>query len=312
MIKIYFFITLLGTTFLCSSARSQNPGNSLPHISVRNLGQNINSKETDFGAYEVSDGLSMFFVSRRKSSSSNPDNFWRVKRTSRDSAWSIPEFFTALNNGRSVGGMTMDDSGRIYFATNSGSSEINDMNIWEARIEGKTLNMNMLPKHVNTIKWESQPSVTSNGKDLYFASNRAAYGRRTEVDIFVTHRNADNNWSMPEELGPQINLGSYNGTPFISPDGQFLFFTSNGGSDSHHKIYMTARTGAGDKDWSAATLLPSEINSEEDDMFPMIASDGKTIYFSSNRTGGFGDFDMYQAYLPPDIQAMIAKSFMKN
>lgn len=71
---------------------------------------------------------------------------------------------------------------------------------------------------------------------------------------------------------------------------------------------MSERIGPKSTDWSNAVLLPPGINSEKDDSFPMIASDGKTIYFTSNREEGKG-FEIYEATLPLDIQNKIYHSF---
>jgi len=70
---------------------------------------------------------------------------------------------------------------------------------------------------------------------------------------------------------------------------------------------MAERTGPKYTDWSMPVLLPPGINSTFDELFPMVASDGKTIYFSSNRDAN--GFDIYEATLPYDIQSKIFHSF---
>ena len=308
------FIAILSIAFWEGSSSAQDSVHSTKNpeqIIVRNLGPNVNSKAEDFGAYLFSNGLTMYFVSRRQPSSrSNQDQFWVVKRKNRDSAWGEPIFLKALNNESAVGGITVDDSSKIYFATNYKTTTQNDVNIWEGTIENKTLNIKSLPSPVNTERWESQPSVTGDGKQLYFASNRDhQIGTNGRVEIFITHKNSEGKWSEPKNVGLHINLGTYNGTPFISSDNNILFFTSSINLGSKKKIYISSRIGPKDDDWSEAQLLPGEINSDGDNLFPMIANDGKTIYFSSNRSGGFGGFDIYEATLPEDIQAKIFHSF---
>ena len=89
-----------------------------------------------------------------------------------------------------------------------------------------------------------------------------------------------------------------------------MFFTATEkkGAEFFRHIYMSERSGPKDDDWSKPVRLPAPINSEKDEMFPMIASDGKTIYFSSTRNDGKG-FDIYEATLPEDIQSKIFHSF---
>ena len=100
-------------------------------------------------------------------------------------------------------------------------------------------------------------------------------------------------------------------SPFISPDGHFLFFsaTEKKGNDEHRHIYMSERLDPDtDDNWSEPIRLPAPINSEKDEMFPMVANDGTTIYFSSTRNDGKG-FDIYEATLPEDVQNKIFHSF---
>lgn len=310
---IRFCILIASFSFLRESSFAKNQMDSTRasnEVIAHNLGPNVNLKAEDFGAYLFGNGLTMYFVSRRTSSGSHLDRFWVVKRKTRNSAWEKAEYSMSLNNEYVVGGLTIDDSGKIYYATNYQTTEHNDVNIWEGTIENKTLNIKALPSPVKTERWESQPSVTGNGKDLYFASNRDHQkGSNGRVEIFVTHKNLEGKWSEPKDLGPQINFGTYNGTPFISPDNNILFFTCSKKLDSKKKIYMALHAGPNDDDWSEAISLPGEINSDGDNIFPMIASDGKTMYFSSNRSGGYGEFDIYEATLPEDIQNKIFHSF---
>ena len=308
--RIHCFIVIAVMGFLGKSAYSQGTTNSA-HNAVAHKVPNINSKADDYGAYVTRNGLTMYFASNRFSGKTH---IYVTKRKALDAAWSEPEYCKVTNNLQDyIGGISLDDIGRFYFATNRETRIPNDMNIWEGFGLDSTPTIRALPQPVNTIKWESQPSVTKDGTDLYFVSNRQSPAGSMEmlVDIFVSHLNSDGSWTDPQNLGPQINIGIYNGTPFISPDGRFLFFTSKEkkGVDIKRKIYMSEHIGPKNTDWSKPILLPSSINSDKDDMFPMIAADGKTIYFTSNRDGGSG-LDIYETTLPPDIQAKIANSFI--
>ncbi len=305
--KTYFYIPMSFLMWVFLSALSvfaQSHESVGGATRVHNLGSQVNSKAEDYGGYII-DNEMLYFVSRRKSEKN--DHFWMTKKGSADSLWSEPELIKPLNNERSAGGLTIDNSGKIYFATDNKTNLPNDINIWEGKIEGKILNIMMLPSPVNTTKWESQPSVTADGENLFFASNRQSMSGK-QVHLFVAHKENDSSWSVPHDLGANVNFGEYNATPFISPDGNFLFFCSNG-KTRNLEIYFSTRTGFNDDEWSKAIALPLDINSDADNMFPMIAGDGKTIYFSSNREGGSGGFDIYVSTLPNTIQEMLRKSF---
>ncbi|MDP4218934.1 MAG: hypothetical protein Q8896_00710 [Bacteroidota bacterium] len=308
MNKPFITIALIaGIVFFVKPAYSRHPVDSTAKahtVVVHNLGSRINSTAEDFGPYLV--GKSMMF-SRQPSASSKFDQFWVTKRKSQDSGWGKPEYVNSLNNKYAVGSLSMDDSGKIYFASNN---QTDDVNIWVGTIKDRTMHCKPLPSPVNSEYWECEPSVSANGRDLYFASNHEHPGMSGKrVDIFITHRIPGGGWTQPQNLGPHINFGNYNATPFITPDGSVLFFSSDGKTDSKKKIYMAMKTGPNDQDWSDPILLPSDINAEGgDNMYPMIAPDGKTFYFSSNRPGGYGGLDLYQATLPQAIQNMLAHS----
>ena len=79
---------------------------------------------------------------------------------------------------------------------------------------------------INTDQWESQPCLSPDKRDLYFASRRS--GGLGGSDIYVSHLQTNGTWSDPENLGPAINTSGDEQCPFIHADNQTLFFTSNG------------------------------------------------------------------------------------
>ncbi len=309
---ILFFIAFTFVFFLSEASFSQDPFDPVKAsiVGIARKVPNINSKVDDYGAYIKRNGLTMYFATNR---SSGKTHIYMTKRIALDSAWTEPEYCKVTNNPQDfVGSITFDNIGRFYFASNRETHIGGDINIWQGFGLDSIPTIRVLPSPVNSIKWESQPSITQNGVDMYFASNKQSPMGSLEmlVDIYVSHQSSDGTWSEPQNLGSRINIGIYNGTPFISPDGRFLFYSSKEkkGVDIKRKIYMSEHIGSRDIDWSKPILLPSPINSDKDDISPMITSDGKTIYFSSNRDGGSG-LDIYESTLPEDIQNKIFHSF---
>ena len=309
--RIHYIILLVGLLFCGKSAYSQPASNTPPEGTARKV-LNINSKADDYGPYIARNGLAMYFSSNRFGKT----HIYVAKRRSIDTAWGEPDYCKVSNSNQDfVNSIAFDDIGRFYFASNRETRINGDINIWEGFGLDSVPTIHALPSPVNTIKWESQPSVTREGNDLYFSSNSQSPTGSMEMltDLYVARRNAGGIWSTPQRLGPEINMGNSNGTPCISPDGRFLFFSSKEkkGIDIKRKIYLSQRTGPKETDWSKAVLLPFPINSDKDDSYPMIAPNGKTIYFSSNRDGGSG-MDIYEAELPLKIQALIAESFIRK
>ncbi len=137
-----------------------------------------------------------------------------------------------------------------------------------------------LGKTVNSSSWDSQPSLSADGKTLYFVSNRpGGYGKR---DIWVT-RQKDGEWTKPENLGPAINTNQDEATPFIHFNGKSLFFASQGhiglgGFD----IYVSERMS---DHWSVPYNLGYPTNDFEDQSGLFITADGKTAYYTDESVG---------------------------
>jgi hypothetical protein len=304
------FLFVVGITGLFASPVFAHDTTGISQkYAAHNLGKKINSKADDYGACLSRNGLTIYFVSNRFSS--HP-HIYSAKRKALDSAWSESDYVQITNNPQDdFGTMTFDDLGRFYIATDRETRPRNNFNIWEGFGLDSVITLRQLPAPVNTPFWEASPTVTRDGADLYFASTSQSLKSKIATPTFIlgTHRNADGSWTQPQSLGDNINIGDFNSSPYISPDGKFLFYSSKlkKGMEVYRQIFMSQRTGPKITDWSKAVLLPEPINSNLDAMTPYIERDGKKILFSSNRDKE--GFDIYEATLPEDIQRLIAPSF---
>jgi tetratricopeptide (TPR) repeat protein len=124
------------------------------------------------------------------------------------------------------------------------------------------------------------------GSALYFSSDRA--GGFGGYDIYVSYYN-QNKWSLPRNLGPNINTEADEVTPFL--DGDKLYFASDfqSGIGGFDIFISSVQMG----DWSTPVNAGNGINSPEDDYFPFLNKDGD-LYFTSNRLGGRGLNDIYK------------------
>jgi WD40-like Beta Propeller Repeat len=134
----------------------------------------------------------------------------------------------------------------------------------------------------------SHPSVSPDGRRLYFASNRP--GGFGGMDLYVVTL-IDNKWSEPVNLGPKVNTSKDEVFPFIHADGK-VFYSSNGRAKNVGglDVYFTAKTDTG---WLMPQLLPEPINSRSDDFGLILSPDKMSGYYSSNRSSGKGDDDIY-------------------
>ncbi|MDG1717186.1 MAG: OmpA family protein, partial [Saprospiraceae bacterium] len=135
---------------------------------------------------------------------------------------------------------------------------------------------------INTPAWESQPSLSADGSALYFSSNRK-HGLGGK-DIWVSLRGGDRNgWTMPINLGANINTKENEESPFIHADGYTLYFRSNGlpGMGDFDNYFSTRK---GDHlSWTKATNMGYPINTLGHDGGLTVSLDGERGYTSTDR-----------------------------
>jgi outer membrane protein OmpA-like peptidoglycan-associated protein len=154
---------------------------------------------------------------------------------------------------------------------------------------------------INTESWESAPSLSPDKKDLYFSSNRP--GGSGGRDIWVSHRLPTGKWTVPENLGPTVNTKSDESCPFIHSDNQTLYFNSNGHVGYGMTDLFLSRKDSNNK-WKTPENLGYPINTIDDEGSLIVAADGKTAYYASDRMNKKLGLDIYSFQLRNDIQAI--------
>jgi len=173
-----------------------------------------------------------------------------------------------------------------------------DYDLWVLK-RGSTREAWGLPENlgsvVNSPEYEAMPSISADGLTLYFTSKRAGgYGTS---DIYMTARTTrDTPWGPPVNLGPKVNSSSWDGAPWISPDGLELYIKSNrpggyGGFD----LYVARRRTTNDP-WGEVVNLGPIVNSPYDECEASLSLDGLSLFFNggySSRPGGYGKIDLW-------------------
>ncbi len=155
-----------------------------------------------------------------------------------------------------------------------------------------------LPPPVNTPGWESQPSISSDGRTLYFTSNRkGGYGG---YDIWKSTL-TDKGWGEPVNLGPNINTAFDEQSAFIHPDDSTLYFCSNGWPGLGGMDLFVSRLGK-DGQWGKPVNLGYPINTNGDENGLTLTAEGSHAFYSSNSLGGYGGFDIYTFELPQNLR----------
>ena len=264
----------------------------------------INSKNSDFGAY-LKDNTLYFASARneaRKSYEWNNQPFLDIYQSDfKDGAVNnIATEVTALNTKFHEGPVSISaDGNTVYFSRESffdnkfekstdKKSKLGKMYVYKAsKIDGKWGNVtsiNLNNKSYNT----SSPSISKDGKTLYFISDRE--GTIGKTDVWKASINEDGSFGTAENLGPNVNTEGNELSAFIADD-NVLYFASNGkqglgGLDIF--AYDTVKN-------QEAINLGIPVNSEKDDFGFTFNQSQNVAFMSSNRDGGVGDDDIYQA-----------------
>jgi len=137
--------------------------------------------------------------------------------------------------------------------------------------------------------WESQPTVSSDGKTIIFASDRVGgYGK---IDLYETNLK-NGKWTTPKNLGSAINSNEHEKSPYLHTDGKTLFFSSTnfpslGGFD----IFYSRKDSLGN--WQEPQNIGYPINTVADEISLFVSTDGNKAYFASNQIEGVGGWDIY-------------------
>jgi outer membrane protein OmpA-like peptidoglycan-associated protein/tetratricopeptide (TPR) repeat protein len=232
-----------------------------------------------------------------------------------EKGYPMPPPFNVTGN---EGGATVTArNDELYFTicsnVKTGNTVYNNCDIYYSKLvyDAWTPIEKLSPEINGETSWESQPSVTADGKTLYFASDRK--GGFGGSDLYIVRKDDQNLWGEPVNLGPVINTGGNEKTPFIHTDSQTLYFSSSDrveddgsffpghrGLGGYDIFFSRAKGGA----WGKPVNIGFPINSESDDLGFFVSTDGATGYFSSNKIKGSGGYDLYAFDLYPEARPL--------
>lgn len=285
----------------------------------------LNTASFDYAAVMGPRGKEMYFSSSRSGSTgeetdpSTGESFvdiW-VTKIDRNKNWGQPQPLPGtINTGSSEATICFDGRGKTMWFTHCPSGEDTRVGcqIMMAEKKGKAWGT---PKKVTLKDHDTsnvgQPAVSPDGKTLIFASNMS--GGEGGLDLWLTTYNKrKDEWSLPVNLGDDINTPGNDCFPTWGPDGE-LYYASNGligfgGLD----IYRAERVEEKNK-WQNPQNLGYPLNSCRDDYHLIYTERGKVErgYLSSNREGAKGNYsqDIWSFYLPPvlvDVEIVLSNA----
>ncbi len=243
----------------------------------------INTHYPDIHPVVSGDGTKMAFVTELPFY----DGAFYTEKTS--DGWSYPQMITqilgfdadiypvALSHDGSEMILYYDDDyiGNLYY------SRMED-GLWTPAIK--------MGENISTKYWESHASFSKDGQSLFFTSNRK--GGHGGLDIYLSEKQSDGKWGTPVNLGPTINSRYNEECPYISEDGQVLYFSSYGHYNmGGYDIFYSRKTPQGN--WAEPVNIGYPINTTDDNLYFQPFENGNAAYYSIYSPSGIGRHDIY-------------------
>lgn len=280
--------------------------NPVPFTPI-NLGENVNSPYDDYWPMISADGKTLYTTKNVPirndipygRNNANEDFF--VNHLESDSTWGqVFSIGPPLNTSHNEGAPSISADGQTFaFTACNRKDGHGKCDIYIAKREG---NKWTIPKNmghpINTRNLERQPSLSADGKTIYFTSDRP--GTDGLEDLWVSHFDGSQ-WGEPINLGDSINTDGIEWAPFIHPDDKTLYFVSNGhlgmgGLD----IFKSSKIN--DTTWTKPLNLGYPINTVYDEQSLFVSIAGDLALISSNRAQDGNGLDIYSFKLYEEAQ----------
>ncbi|MDA3953040.1 MAG: hypothetical protein PF485_05305 [Bacteroidales bacterium] len=269
---------------------------------ARNAGNKVNTRFNEFNAVVSGDGSTLVFTA----SLQFYDAIFYSKKDS-NGLWSYPMNLMGqlgIDDKSSTTGLSFDGT-ELYIYRDDDF----DGNIYVSYLkDGFWTKVRKLGENINTKYWESHASISADNQKLFFASNREkGYG---DLDIYVSERLTDTTWGVALNLGNTINTVWNENTPFLTPDGKRLFFSSEGHSGmGGYDIFYSEII---DDEWTEPVNIGYPINTTDNDIFFVPFEKGSFAYCSLFKKQGFGGQDIYhfQLFSIPDYNNILVEGIL--
>lgn len=242
----------------------------------------------EWGIDFMPDGQTAYFT--RRDLGTGKKRIYRSSKTK--TGWSRPTI-TEFSTGEDEGAFINFDGTKLYFASfrplpDGSTTAKYDMNIWVTTKVGdewsdpkplsSMINKSMQEGNVWPNKYEAGPMTDEKGNLYYWTK-----GANDDVsNLYFSQLKSDGSYSEPRELFPPSSTTNFDTSPYLSQDGNILFFASDDRIDGYGggDIYYSKRLENG---WSTPKNLGPVVNSYRSEGSPSISPDGKYFFFSSDR-----------------------------
>lgn len=245
-------------------------------VNPQRMTESVNSTNNEYAPSITADGKTMVF-SRR-------ENGFELLYESKnvDGAWQEATPIDRINSVFEGGAHALSADGRLLVFTSCNRKDgFGSCDLFYSRFRrGEWTAPRNMGRPINSSAWDAQPALADNGQTLYFSSNRK--GTLGGKDIWVSRRNKEGRWSLPINLGTDINTAHHEKTPFIHFDNESLYFMSSGHQGmGDFDLFMSRRVQ--DTSWSEPMNLGYPLNTRFQEGTLVIDLAGKKGYMTSDR-----------------------------
>jgi OOP family OmpA-OmpF porin len=274
------------------------------------LSDTVNAFAMQYFPVLTADEQELIFT-RRIGGGQDDDEDLVVCKKDSQGKWTRPTTISAnINSPLNEGTCTISADGRqLIFTSCIGRKGYGSCDLFESRKIGNewTLPVNLGPE-INSAAWESQPSLSADGRMLFFVSDRR--GGMGNKDIYMSYKLENNRWTKAENLGDKINTPHEEISPFIHVNGRSLFFASNGREGfGGYDIYRSERESG---QWTTPVNFGFPVNNHEDQFSLFITADGQHGFYSHEENERTNSSKIFEINVPEELQLRYKSNYVKG
>ncbi len=272
----------------------RNASDSIPSF-VKNLGPAINSYYNEYGAVENSKHDRIFYTTRRPDHLPDiPGHRNQFKERIMEASYKEGEVsegteVTRLNSrfNSGVAGMTHNEDFLFVYRGKKRGGQVRVADILGKKVSKPSKISNRIDRKMCK---ETAFAETSTGRVFFVSDHRDGKGGK---DIWTSRREGHGRYTRPQNIGSIVNTSFDEEAVYVTPDGNTLYFASNGHPGfGGFDLYKTTKNAEGE--WMTPQNLGQPYNSPQDDLFYFPASDSLVTLVSSSRPGGHGGLDIFK------------------
>ncbi len=274
------------------------------------LSDTVNAFAMQYFPVLTADEQELIFT-RRKGGGQEDDEDLVVCKKDSLGKWEKPVSISPnINSPLNEGTCTISADGRqLIFTSCIGRRGYGSCDLFESRKIGEewTKPVNLGPE-INSAAWESQPSLSADGRMLFFVSDRR--GGIGNKDLYISYKLDENKWSRAENLGPKINTPYEEISPFIHVNGRTLFFASNGKPGfGGYDLYRSERENG---EWTEPDNFGFPVNNHEDQFSLFITADGQHGFYSHEDNQKINSSEIVEITVPEELQLRYKSNYVKG